>query len=76
MFGNFLYLPSPSLWLIQAIRFGSAIQFARHPPWFTLVADKDAPFLHAKIAVLLEKDTIEPDPPANMKSGVYLIVPN
>ncbi len=72
-----------ALWLLRTIRLGYAIQFARCPPkfrgiQFTSVLNKDAPVLHAEIAVLLAKDMIEPVPPAEMKSGFYspyLILP-
>lgn len=63
-----LELPSPS--------FGYGIQFTRCLPsfrgiLFKSVTDKDAPVLHAEIAVLFAKDMIEPVSPAEMKSGVY-----
>ncbi|XDV52760.1 hypothetical protein PO909_021427 [Leuciscus waleckii] len=59
-----LVLPSPSRWLIQTIRLGYAIQFARRPPKFraihsTTVGAADAHVLRAEIAVLLAKDAIE-----------------
>ncbi len=81
--GAWLALPSPSRWLLQTIRLGYAIQFARRPPKFrgirfTSVKPADAPVLHAEIAVLLAKDAIEPVPPADMRSGLfspYFIVP-
>ncbi len=81
--GAWLALPSPSRWLLQTIRLGYAIQFARCPPkfrgiGFTSVKAIDDPVLHAEIAVLLAKDAIEPVPPADMGSGgfsPYLIVP-
>ncbi len=38
---------------------------------FTSVKAVDAPVLRAEIAVLLEKDAIEPVPPADMRSGFY-----
>ncbi len=74
--GAWLALPKPSRWLLRTIRLGYAIQFARRPPkfrgfLFTSVLNKDAPVLHAEIAVLLAKDAIEPVPPAEMKSGFY-----
>ncbi len=81
--GAWLALPSPSRWLLRAIRLGYAIQFARHSPKFrgirfTSVKPADAPVLRVEIAVLLAKDAIEPVPPANMGSGLfspYFIVP-
>ncbi len=81
--GAWLALPSPSRWLLQSIRLGYAIQFARRPPKFrgirfTSVKAADAPVLRAEIAVLLAKDAIEPVPPADMGSGLfspYFIVP-
>ncbi len=81
--GAWLALPSPSRWLLQTIRLGYAIQFARRPPKFrgirfTSVKAADAPVLCAEIAVLLAKDAIEPVPPADMGSGLfspYFIVP-
>ncbi len=81
--GAWLALPSPSRWLLRTIRLGYAIQFARRPPKFrgirfTSVKPADAPVLRAEIAVLLAKDTIEPVPPADMRSGLfspYFIVP-
>ncbi len=45
---------------------------------FTSVKPADAPVLRAEIAVLLAKDTIEPVPPADMRSGLfspYFVVP-
>ncbi|KAL0163578.1 hypothetical protein M9458_039331, partial [Cirrhinus mrigala] len=72
-----LELPSPSRWLIQTVRLGYAIQFARRPPKFrgilftSVRSDMDASVLRAEIAVLLAKDAIEPVPPAEMKSGFY-----
>ncbi len=50
-------LPSPFRWLLQTIRLGDAIQFARRPPKFrgirfTSVKAIDAPVLHAEIVVL------------------------
>ncbi len=74
--GAWLVLPRPSRWLLRTIRLGYAIQFARRPPQFrgiqfTSVLNKDAPVLHAEITRLLVKDTIEPVPPAQMKSGFY-----
>ncbi len=74
--GAWLELPRPSRWLLRTIRLGYAIQFARRPPKFrdirfTSVLSKDAPVLHAEVAVLLAKDAIEPVPPAEMKSGFY-----
>ncbi len=81
--GAWLALPSPSRWLLQTIRLGYAIQFARRPTKFrgirfTSVKAADAPVLRAEIAVLLAKDAIEPVPPADMGSGLfspYFIVP-
>ncbi len=81
--GAWLALPSPSRWLLQTIRLGYAIQFARRPPKFrgirfTSVKPADAPVLRAEIAVLLAKDAIESVPPADMRSGLfspYFIVP-
>ncbi len=60
-----------------------SVQFAQHHPkfigiQFTYVLNKDAPVLHAEIAVLLAKDTKETVLPAEMKSGfysTYFIVP-
>ncbi len=51
-----------------------AIQFARRPPKFnavleTLVAVRNAPVLREEIAVLLDKDAIEPVPPAERRQG-------
>ncbi len=74
--GAWLALPRPSRWVLRTIRLGYAIQFARRSPkfrgvQFTSVLNKDAPVLRAEIAVLLAKDTIEPVPPAEMKSGFY-----
>ncbi|KAI2647783.1 Gag-Pol polyprotein [Labeo rohita] len=75
--GAWLELPSPSRWLIRTVRLGYAIQFTRRPPKFRGVlfnsvrSDTDASVLRAEIAVLLAKDTIEPVPPAEMKSGFY-----
>ncbi|KAL0147994.1 hypothetical protein M9458_056721, partial [Cirrhinus mrigala] len=62
-------------WLIQTVRLGYAIQFAR-PKFrgilFTSVhSDTDASVLRAEIAVLLAKDAIESVPPAEMKLGFY-----
>ncbi len=75
---------SPSRWLLQTIRLGYAIQFARCPPKFrgfrfTSIKAVDAPVLHAELTVLLAKDAIEPVPPADMRSGFYspfFIAPN
>ncbi len=55
--GAWLVLPSPFRWLLQTIRLGDAIQFARRPPKFrgirfTSVKAIDAPVLHAEIVVL------------------------
>ncbi|KAL0147058.1 hypothetical protein M9458_057582, partial [Cirrhinus mrigala] len=67
----------PVWWLIRTVRLGYAIQFARRPPKFrgilftSVCSDTDASVLRAEIAVLLAKDTIEPVPPAEMKSGFY-----
>ncbi len=74
--GAWLELPRPSRWLLRTIRLGYAIQFTRRPPKFrgirfTSLLNKDAPVLHAEVAVLLAKDAIEPVPPAEMKSGFY-----
>ncbi len=74
--GAWLELPRPSCRLMRTIRLGYVIQFARHPPKFrgirfTSVLNKDAPVLRAEVAVLLAKDSIEPVPPAEMKSGFY-----
>ncbi len=74
--GAWLELPRPSRWLLRTIRLGYVIQFARRLPKFrgirfTSVLSKDAPVLHAEVAVLLAKDAIEPVPPAEMKSGFY-----
>ncbi len=74
--GAWIVLPRPSRWLLRTIRLGYAIQFARRPPKFrgvrfTSVLNKDAPVLRAEVAVLLAKDTIEPVPSAEMKSGFY-----
>ncbi len=71
-----LALPSLSRWLIQTIRLGYAIQFARRPPkfrgvHFTSVKAVDTHVLRAEIAVLLAKDAIELVPPADMRSGFY-----
>ncbi|KAL0201695.1 hypothetical protein M9458_004882, partial [Cirrhinus mrigala] len=59
----------PSRWLLQTIRLGYAIQFARRTPkfrgvHFTSVEAANAP-------VLLAKDAIQPAPPADMKVGFY-----
>ncbi len=77
--GAWLELPRPSRWLLRTIRLGYAIQFARRPPKFrgvrfTSVLNKDAPVLHAEVAVLLAKDAIELVPPAEMKSGFYSLL--
>ncbi len=74
--GGLARVPRMSRWLLRNIRLGHAIQFARRPPKFrsvrfTSVLNKDAPVLHAKVAVLLTKDAIEPVPPAEIKSGFY-----
>ncbi|KAL0168633.1 hypothetical protein M9458_036855, partial [Cirrhinus mrigala] len=75
--GTWLQLPSPSRWLIQTVRLGYAIQFARRPPRYggvlstTVHSDTQAAVLRAEVAVLLAKDAIEPVPPAEMKSGFY-----
>ncbi len=74
--GSWLELPRLSRWLLRTIRLGYAIQFTRRPPKFrgvpfTSVLNKDAPVLHAEVAVLLAKDAIEPVPPVEMKSGFY-----
>ncbi len=71
-----LTLPSLSRWLTRTIRLGYAIQFARRPPKFndiieTSVAVWNAPVLREGIAVLLEKDAIEPVPPAERRQGFY-----
>ncbi len=71
-----LALPSLSRWLIQTIRLGYAIQFARRPPkfrgvHFTSVKAVDTHVLRAEIAVLLAKEAIELVPPADMRSGFY-----
>ncbi|KAI2644980.1 Transposon Ty3-G Gag-Pol polyprotein [Labeo rohita] len=72
-----LSLPNPSRWLIWTVRLGYAIQFTRRPPRFrgilfiSVHSDTDASVLHAEIAVLLAKDTIEPVPSAKMKLGFY-----
>ncbi len=54
-------------------------QVQGHPVHFSQTRCKpDAPVLRAEIAVLLAKDTIEPVPPADMRSGLfstYFIVP-
>ncbi|KAL0152531.1 hypothetical protein M9458_052254 [Cirrhinus mrigala] len=75
--GAWLELPSPSRRLIQTVRLGYVIQFARRPLKFRGVlftsvrSDTDASVLRVEIAVLLEKNAIEPVPPAEMKSGFY-----
>ncbi len=71
------WLPKPSRWLLQSIRLGYAIQFARRPPKFSGIHFTSS-VLRAEIAVLLAKDAIEPVPPADMKTGFYspyIIVP-
>ncbi|KAL0194518.1 hypothetical protein M9458_008090 [Cirrhinus mrigala] len=72
-----LVLPSPSRWLIQTVRLGYAIQFAKRPPKFrgihftSVQSDTNASVLLAEIAILLAKDAIEPVPLAEMKAGFY-----
>ncbi len=66
----------PPRWLTRTIRLGYANQFTRQTPKFNgflemLVAVRNAPVLREEIAVLLAKDAIEPDPPAEMRHGFY-----
>lgn len=55
--GAWLELPSPSRWLIQMIRLGYAIQFARRPPGFrgvhATMVGKDAPVMRTEVGTLL-----------------------
>lgn len=66
-------LPNPCRWLIGLCY---SVRPVVSSVWFTSVADKDAPVLHVEIAVQLAKDTIEPDPPAAMKTILDLHVLN
>ncbi len=67
--GAWLALPSPSRSFLRTISLCYVIQLAQRPPkfsgiHFTAVKVADAPVLHAKV-------TIEPVPPADMKTGFY-----
>ncbi len=73
--GAWLALPSPSRWLLRAIRLGYAIQFARYSPKFrgirfTSVKPADAPVLRVEIAVLLAKDADRAGPSSRYGVGV------
>ncbi len=69
-------IPGVSAWVMNTVRRGYSLQFARRPPRFrgvlaTSVCSDDAHVLHAEVINLLEKGAIEIIPPAQSESGFY-----
>ncbi len=71
-----LGLAGVSAWVMNTVKRGYSLQFARRPPRFrgvldTSVRSDDAHVLHAEVMNLLEKGAIEIVPPAQSVSGFY-----
>ncbi len=69
-------IPGVSAWVMNTVRQGYSLQFARRPPRFrgvlaTSVRSDDAHVLRAVVMNLLEKGAIEIVPPAQSESGFY-----
>lgn len=69
-------LPAASYWVINTIKRGYTLQFARRPPRFggvimTEVSEQSAPLLRAEISSLLAKQAVEIVPEERRNSGFY-----
>ncbi len=69
-------IPGVTAWVMNTVRRGYSLQFARRPPRFrgvlaTSVRSNDAHVLHIEVMNLLEKGAIEIVPPAQSESGFY-----
>ncbi len=68
--------PGVSAWVMNTVRRGYSLQFARRPPRFRgvltiTVCSEDGQVLHAEEINLLETGAIEIVPPAQRESGFY-----
>ncbi len=74
-----LALPNPSRWLLTRLCNSVHLASPQVQGYSLHISEStDAHVLHAEIAVLLAKDTMEPAPPSDMKTGfysTYFIVP-
>ncbi len=69
-------IPGVTAWVMNAVRRGYSLQFARRPPRFrgvlaTSVRSDDTHVLRVEVMNLLEKGAIEIVPPAQRESGFY-----
>jgi hypothetical protein len=69
-------LPTASMWVLNTIKRGYTLQFARRPPRFggvilTEVSEQSAPLLREEISSLLAKQAVEIVPEERKNSGFY-----